>query len=84
MTGEKEFRELAANNEAFELMVKFGLGIYRGYDSYRGEFTEVFYRLRKYALGNSCIEYHKDHPSPSAATRRAISRAASEIEKAMP
>lgn len=39
MTGEKEFRELAANNEAFELMVKFGLGIYRGYDSCRGEFT---------------------------------------------
>ena len=42
MTGEKEFRELAANSEALELVVKFGLGIYRGYDSCRGEFTEVF------------------------------------------
>ena len=84
MTGEKEFRELAANNEAFELMVKFGLGIYRDYDSYRGEFTEVFYRQRKYALGKSCIEYHKDHPSPIEATRRAIGRAAAAIEKAMP
>ena len=40
MTGEKEFRELAANSEAFELMVKYELGIYRGYDSYRGEFTK--------------------------------------------
>ena len=84
MTGEKEFRELAANNEAFELMVKFGLGIYRGYDSYRGEFTEVFYQQRTYARHKSCIEYHKDHPSPIEATRRAIGRAASEIEKAMP
>ena len=64
MTGEKEFRELAANNEAFELMVKFGLGIYRGYDSYRGEFTEVFYQQRTYARHKSCIEYHKDHPQP--------------------
>ena len=84
MTGEKEFLELAANSEAFELMVKFGLEIYRGYDSSRGEFTEVFYRPRKYALGNSCIEYHKDHPNPIEATRRAIGRAASEIEKATP
>ena len=56
MTGEKEFRELAANNEAFELMVKFGLGIYRDYDSYLGEFIEVFYRPRKYARHKSCIE----------------------------
>ena len=79
MTGEKEFRELAANNEAFELMVKFGLGIYRDYDSYRGEFTEVFYRPRKYALGKSYIEYHKDHHSPIEATRRAIVRATAEI-----
>ena len=84
MTGEKEPWELAANSEAFELMVKFGLGIYIGYDSYRGEFTEVFYRPRKYALGKSCIEYHKDHHSPIEATRRAIGRAASEIEKATP
>ena len=84
MTGEKEFRELAANNEAFELMVKFGLGIYRGYDSYRGEFTEVFYQQRTYARHKSCIEYHKDHPSPIEATRRAIGRAAAEIEKATP
>ena len=83
MTGEKEFRELAANNEAFELMVKFGLGIYRDYDSYRGEFTEVFYQQRTYARQKSCIEYHKDHPSPIEATRRAIVRAAAEIGKAM-
>ena len=84
MTGEKEFRELAANNEAFELMVKFGLGIYRDYDSYRGEFTEVFYQQRTYARQKSCIEYHKDHPSPIEATRRAIGRAAAEIEKVTP
>ncbi len=81
---DKELLELAANSEAFELMEKFGLGIYRDYDSYLGEFIEVFYRPRKYARQKSCIEYHKDHPSPIAATRRAISRAASEIEKAMP
>ena len=84
MTGEKEPLELAANNEAFELMVKFELGIYRDYDSYRGEFTEVFYRPLKYARQKSCIEYHKDHPSPIEATRRAIGRAAAEIGKAMP
>ena len=84
MTGEKEFRELAANNEAFELMVKFGLGIYRDYDSYRGEFTEVFYQQRTYARHKSCIEYHKDHPSPIEATRRAIGRAAAEIGKVTP
>ena len=84
MTGEKEFRELAANNEAFELMVKYELGIYRGYDSCRGEFTEVFYQQRTYAQHKSCIEYHKDHPSPIEATRRAIGRAASEIKKVMP
>ena len=78
---DKELLELAANSEALELMEKFGLGIYRGYDSYRGEFTEVFYRQRKYALGKSCIEYHKDHPSPIEATRRAIGRAAAEIGK---
>ena len=84
MTGEKEFRELAANSEALQLTVKYGLGIYIGYDSYRGEFTEVFYRPRKYAQQKSCIEDHKDHPSPIAATRRAIGRAASEIEKATP
>ena len=84
MTGEKEFRELAANNEAFELMVKFGLEIYRGYDSCRGEFIEVLYRPRTYARQKSCIEYHKDHPSPIEATRRAIGRAAAEIGKAMP
>ena len=84
MTTDKEPLELAANNEAFELMVKYGLGIYRGYDSCRGEFTEVFYRPRKYALGKSCIEYHKDHPSPIEATRRAIGRAAAEIGKATP
>ena len=84
MTGEKEFRELTANSEAFELMVKFELGIYRDYDSCRGEFIEVFYRPRTYALGKSCIEYHKDHPSPIEATRRAIGRAAAAIGKAMP
>lgn len=69
MTGEKEPWEMAANSEALELMVKFGLGIYWGYDSYRGEFTEVFYHPRTYALGKSYIEYHKDHPSPIEATR---------------
>ena len=84
MTGEKEFRELAANSEALELVVKFGLGISIGYDSYRGEFTEVFYYPRKYALGKSYTEYHKDHPSPIEATRRAIGRAAAGIEKATP
>ena len=84
MTTDKELLELAANSEAFELMEKFGLEIYRGCDIIRGEFTEVFYRPRKYALGNSCIEYHKDHPSPIEATRRAIGRAAAEIEKAKP
>ena len=81
---DKKLLELAANSEALELMVKFELGIYRGYDSYRGEFTEVFYRPRKYARQKSCIEYHKDHPSPIEATRRAIFRAAEEIGKAMP
>lgn len=80
---DKELLELAANNEAFELMVKYELGIYRGYDSFRGEFTEVFYRPRTYALGKSCVEYHKGHPSPIEATRRAIVRAAEEIGKAM-
>ena len=84
MTTDKELLELAANSEAFELMVKYGLGIYRGYDSCRGEFTEVFYHPRTYALGKSYIEYHKDHPSPIEATRRAIGRAAAEIGKAMP
>ena len=81
MTGDKEPWELAANSEALELMVKFGLEIYRGYDSCRGEFTEVFYQPRTYARHKSCIEYHKDHPSPIEATRRAIVRAAAEIEK---
>ena len=81
---DKKLLELAANSEALELMVKFGLGIYRGYDSYRGEFTEVFYRPRKYARQKSCIEYHKDHPSPIEATRRAIGRATAEIGKVMP
>ena len=84
MTGEKEPWEMAANSEALELMVKYGLGIYRGYDSCRGEFTEVFYHPRTYALGKSYIEYHKDHPTPIEATRRAIGRAAAEIGKAMP
>ena len=84
MTTDKELLELAANSEALELMVKFGLGIYRGYDSYRGEFAEVFYQQRTYARHKSCIEYHKDHPSPIEATRRAIGRAAAEIEKATP
>ena len=79
MTDEKEPLELAANSEALQLMVKYGLRIYCGYDSYRGEFTEVFYRPRKYALGKSYIEYHKDHPNPIEATRRAIVRAAAEI-----
>ena len=84
MTTDKEPLELAANSEALQLMVKYELGIYRGYDSCRGEFTEVFYRPRTYARQKSCIEYHKDHPTPIEATRRAIGRAASEIENAMP
>ena len=84
MTADKELLELAANSEAFELIEKFGLEIYRGYDSCRGGFTEVFYRPRTYARQKSCIEYHKDHPSPIEATRRAIGRAAAEIGKAMP
>ena len=84
MTTDKEPLDLAANSEALQLMVKYGLEIYRGHDSYRGEFTEVFYQPRKYARHKSCIEYHKDHPSPVAATRHAIVRAAAEIEKAMP
>ena len=84
MTTDKEPWEMAANSEAFELMEKFGLEMYRGYDSCRGGFTEVFYQQRTYARQKSCIEYHKDHPSPIEATRRAIVRAASEIEKAMP
>ena len=84
MTTDKEPWEMAANSEALELMEKFGLEMYRGYDSCRGEFTEVFYRPRTYALGKSYIEYHKDHPSPIEATRRAIGRAAAEIGKAMP
>lgn len=84
MSANQELLGLAANSEALELMEKFGLGIYRGYDAYRGEFTEAVYRPRKYARGKSCIEYHKDHPSPIEATRRAIGRAASEIENAMP
>ena len=84
MTTDKEPLDLAANSEALQLMVKYGLEIYRGHDSYRGEFTEVFYHPRTYALGKSYIEYHKDHPSPIEATRRAIGRAAAEIGKAMP
>ena len=84
MTGEKEPLELAANSEALQLMVKYELGIYRGYDSCRGEFTEVFYYPRKYARQKSCIEYHKDYPTPIEATRRAIGRAAAEIGKAVP
>ena len=84
MTTDQKLLELTANSEAFELTVKYGLGIYIGYDSYRGEFTEVFYRPRKYAQQKSCIEDHKDHPSPIEATRRAIGRAADEIGKAMP
>ena len=84
MTTDKEPWEMAANSEALELMEKFGLEMYRGYDSCRGEFTEVFYRPRTYALGKSYIEYHKDHPSPIEATRRAIGRAASKIGKVMP
>ena len=84
MSTDQELLELAANSEALELMEKFGLEMYRGYDSCRGEFTEVFYRPRTYALGKSYIEYHKDHPSPIEATRRAIGRAAAAIEKAMP
>ena len=84
MTADKEPWELAANSKALELMVKYELGIYRGYDSCRGEFTEVFYYPRKYARQKSCIEFHKDHPSPIEATRRAIARAAAEIGKAMP
>ena len=84
MIGEKEFMELAANSEALQLMVKYELGIYRGYDSCRGEFTEVFYQQRTYARHKSCIEYHKDHPSPIEATRRAIGRAAAEIGKVTP
>ena len=81
---DKKLLELAANSEALQLTVKYGLGIYRGCDIIRGEFTEVFYRPRTYALGKSCIEYHKDHPSPIEATRRAIVRAAAEIGKAIP
>ena len=84
MTTDKELLELAANNEAFELMEKFGLEIHRGYDSCRSGFTEVFYQQRTYARHKSCIEYHKDHPTPIEATRRAIVRAASEIGKATP
>ncbi len=84
MSTDQELLELTANSEAFELMEKFGLEIYRDYDSYRGEFTEVFYQQRTYARHKSCIEYHKDHPSPIEATRRAIGRAAAEIEKATP
>ena len=84
MTADKELLELAANSEALELMEKFGLEMYRGYDSCRGEFTEVFYQQRTYARHKSCIEYHKDHPSPIEATRRAIGSAASAIEKATP
>lgn len=84
MTADKELLELAANSEALELMEKFGLEMYRGYDSCRGEFTEVFYRPRTYARQKSCIEYHKDHPVQVAATRRAIGRAAAEIGKVMP
>ena len=84
MTGEKEFRELAANSEALQLIVKYELGIYRGYDSCRGEFTEVLYQQRTYAQHKSCIEYHKDHPSPIEATRRAIGRATAEIGKVIP
>ena len=79
MTADKELLELAANSEALELMEKFGLEMYRGYDSFRGEFTEVLYQPRKYARHKSCIEYHKDHHSPIEATRRAIVRAAAEI-----
>ena len=84
MTTDKEPLELAANSEALQLMVKYGLEMYRGYDSCRGEFTEVFYRPRKYAQQKSCIEDHKDHPTPIEATRRAIVRAAAEIGKATP
>ena len=84
MSTDQELLELTANSEAFELMEKFGLEIYRGYDSCRGGFTEVFYRPRTYARQKSCIEYHKDHPSPIEATRRAIGRAAAEIGKAIP
>ena len=79
MSTDQELLELTANSEALQLIVKYELGIYRGYDSCRGEFTEVLYQPRKYARHKSCIEYHKDHPSPIEATRRAIVRAAAEI-----
>ena len=79
MSTDQELLELTANSEAHELMEKFGLEMYRGYDSCRGEFIEVFYRPRTYARKKSCIEYHKDHPTPIEATRRAIVRAAAEI-----
>ena len=49
MTTNKEPLEPAANSEALQLMVKYGLGIYIGYQDFCGEFTEVFYRPRKYA-----------------------------------
>ena len=75
---------LEDDGDALRLMVQLDFGIYRGYDSYRGEFTEVFYRPRKYARQKSCIEDHKDHTNAIEATRRAIGRAAAEIEKATP
>ena len=79
MSTDQELLELTANSEAFELMMQFEFGIDIGYDICRGEFTEVFYQPRKYARHKSCIEFHKDHPTPIEATRRAIVRAAAEI-----
>ena len=67
------------DGDALLLAVHLAFGIYRGHDAIRGEFCEVFYQQRTYARQKSCIEYHKDHPSPIEATRRAIVRAAAEI-----
>lgn len=70
---------LRDDGDVLRLAVNLGLEVYKGNDEV-GDLAGVVYFIEGRSRPKVAIEYYKDHDDAFSATRRAITRAAAEIQ----
>ena len=70
---------LRDDGDALRLAVKLGLEVYEGSDE-AGVMTGAVYFVSSSARPKVAMEYHSDHTDPYTAARRAITRAAAQMQ----
>lgn len=77
--GIRVWNPLKDDGDALRLAVKLGLEVYKGNDE-AGDLAGVVYFIEGQSRPKVAMEYHKDHNDAFSATRRAITRAAAEMQ----